>query len=155
MVIILSKDMRRKILLSAFLIPFLVLFYFMRTQDRFARLDLKQSILDSFFSREAKTGLEKDAKTVDCIDWNLVIDLASHPLGPPHKRSHFGQNNAVKEHTKLVFKLTGKSFFYFRILRPEMIGKIFSRKIIQVSEVRQVTSMKQFVELGAPLKTRG
>ena len=51
------------------------------------------------------------------------------------------------------FILKGKSFF--RILRPERIGKIFSRKIIQVSEVRQVTSTKQFVESEVIMRTRG
>ena len=92
--------------------------------------------------------------TVDCIDWNVVVDLSRHPLGPSHDgRQHLSQKNALKEQTNCEFKLKGQSFF--RILRPEMIGKIFSRKIIPVSEVRQVTSMKQFVESEVTMRTRG
>ena len=86
MVILLSKNMRRVILLTASLTPFLILLYFIGTQDRFAHFNMRQFILDSFFSLEEVRGIEKDAsaKTVDCIDWNLVIDLSSHPLGSPY-----------------------------------------------------------------------
>ena len=102
----------RHMILTASLLLFLVLLYSMRTQNRFAHLNLKQFILDSFFSQEANIGIEKDASTmtVDCNDWNLVVELASHPLGPPHQRRDFDQNNAPKEHTRLTFKLTGNFF---------------------------------------------
>ena len=97
--------MRRLILSTALVLPFLVLLYFIRTQKRFAYLNLMQFILISFFSQEANTDIirkEASNKTVDCIDWNLVVDLSRHPLGPPHEGSQpWGQNNALKEHTKL------------------------------------------------------
>ena len=97
--------MRRLILSTALVLPFLVLLYFIRTQKRFAHFYLMQIILISFFSQEANTDIirkEASNKTVDCIDWNLVVDLSKHPLGPPHGGSQpLGQNNALKEHTKL------------------------------------------------------
>ena len=97
--------MRRLILSAALVLPFLVLLYFIRTQKRFAHFYLIQFILISFFSREANTEIirkEASNKTVDCIDWNLVVDLSRHPLGPPHEGSqHLGKNNALKELTKM------------------------------------------------------
>ena len=36
--------------------------------------------------------------TVDCIDWNSVVDLSRHPLGPSNKETKLQiQNNVVKE----------------------------------------------------------
>ena len=96
---------RRLIILTALVlvVVFHVLLYFIRTQKRSAQSNLKQLILSSFFSQETNTEIRKDAsnKTVDCIDWNVVVDLSRHPLGPPREgRQHLSQKNALKEQTK-------------------------------------------------------
>ena len=70
--------------------------------------NLKQLNLSSFFSQKANTEIRKDASnmTVDCTDWNLVIDLSRHPLGPPHEgRQHLGRKNDLKEQTNNKFNL--------------------------------------------------
>ena len=39
-----------------------------------------------------------DVTTVDCIDWNVVVDLSKHPLGSPNDETeHRGQFNVVKD----------------------------------------------------------
>ena len=82
--------------------------------------------------------------TVDCIDWNSVIDLSKHPLGFPKSPEDQDQINVAKEigHTE-YFNWNEK--FYFRIWRQEMIGKISSRKITLAREVMGM-SMRQSVE---------
>ena len=54
------------------------------------------SIISSFFS--PING--KDASvTVDCIDWNSVVDLSRHPLGPPYKGTKINIVKKEIDHT--------------------------------------------------------
>ena len=60
----------------------------------------KHFILSLFFSlikgMDASDAL--DVTTVDCIDWNVVVDLSKHPLGSPNDETeHRGQFNVVKD----------------------------------------------------------
>ena len=58
----------------------------------------KHFILSLFFSlikgMDASDALDE---TVDCIDWNSVVDLSKHPLGPPTSPKDQAQINVVKE----------------------------------------------------------
>ena len=38
--------------------------------------------------------------TVDCIDWNSVVDLSRHPLGPPNKGTKINIVNKEVDHTE-------------------------------------------------------
>ena len=73
-----------------------------KNKNRFADFNFKQFILSSFFSLI----IPKKASdvTVDCIDWNSVVDLSKHPLGPPTSPKDQAQINVVKEtgHTEYV-----------------------------------------------------
>ena len=66
-----------------------------KAKNRFADFNSQQFILSQFFSLiipKKSTGV-----TVDCIDWNSVVDLSKHPLGPPTSPEDQDQINVVKE----------------------------------------------------------
>ena len=52
--------------------------------------------------------------TVDCIDWNSVVDLSSHPLGPPTSLEDQSQINVVIQVIlNIVSKMKIDSFLEF------------------------------------------
>ena len=57
--------------------------------------------------------------TVDCIDWDSVVDLSSHPLGPPNEGTKINVVKKERNHTLLTCLLNQNNVFRkFQKVRP-------------------------------------